>query len=113
VSVKQRINAEIFGQTYTISGDAEPEYILQLADFVDQKMREVASHAPVASGVKVAVLAALNIADELVRLQRGKEETDRIVRERLERMLGMIDSQLPAASEPFTPETPPPTLLFE
>lgn len=111
--MKQRINAEIFGQTYTISGEADPEYILQLADFVDQKMREVASHAPVASGVKVAVLAALNIADELVRLQRGKEESDRIARERLDRMLGMIDSQLPTSREPLTDGTPPPHLLFE
>ena len=58
------IQVEIFGQTYSVRAAGEAEYILDLAAFVDRKMREVADHAPTVDTTKIAILAALNIADE-------------------------------------------------
>ena len=64
------VKAEIFGQTYTISGELDEDYVLKLARFVDEKMRAVANATATVDTQKVAVLAALAIADELHSAQR-------------------------------------------
>ena len=63
------VQVEIFGQTYTLSAGAEPGYVEQLAAHVDAQMREVGRSAGAVDSLRVAVLAALNIADEAFRLR--------------------------------------------
>jgi cell division protein ZapA len=64
------IEVAIFGQAFRIAaGSAEPEYIQRLATYVDERMRTIAQTANAASLNRVAVLAALNIADDLLKLQ--------------------------------------------
>ena len=65
MDTKNVVQVQIFGNSYTIRGEAEQDYILDVAAYVDRKMREVTEKLPVASLSKVAVLASLNIADEL------------------------------------------------
>ena len=62
---KNLVQVQIFGHSYTIRGEAEQSYILDIAAYVDRKMREITEKLPVASLSKVAILASLNIADEL------------------------------------------------
>lgn len=71
------LKVKIYGTEYPIKGDSELEYIKQVAEYVDQKMREVNKIAPEVSTLKVAILAALNIADELFkeRINSDKLET--------------------------------------
>ncbi|MBN2089973.1 cell division protein ZapA [candidate division KSB1 bacterium] len=71
------LKIKIYGTEYPIKGDSELEYIKQVAEYVDQKMREVNKIAPEVSTLKVAILAALNIADELFkeRINSDKLET--------------------------------------
>jgi cell division protein ZapA len=69
---KGSISVEIFGHEYRIKGDADPDYMAQIAGFVDTKMKEVAQGASAGSLAKIGILAALNIADELF-----KERSDR------------------------------------
>lgn len=57
------VRVEIFDQAYNLRG-SDPEYILKLAEYVDTKMRAVASATNTIDTVRLAVLAALNIADE-------------------------------------------------
>ncbi|MFW6131506.1 MAG: cell division protein ZapA [Candidatus Aminicenantaceae bacterium] len=61
------INIEIYGQKYRIrvKGEEDEKYINQLTSYVDQKMREVGLKSKSADNLKIAVLASLNIADEL------------------------------------------------
>ncbi|MCI0469315.1 MAG: cell division protein ZapA [Nitrospirae bacterium] len=66
----------ILGQKYTVRGDGSPEHIKEIARFVDEKMREVYASAHNATQIKAAIIAALNISDELYKL---KEEYDKIV----------------------------------
>src|SRR5687768_7082739 len=68
---KNLVHVEIFGQTYTLSAGAEPGYVEQLAAHVDAQMREVGKSAGAVDSLRVAVLAALNIADECFRLRAG------------------------------------------
>ena len=63
------MHVEIFGQTYAVQAGADPGYVEQLAAYVDAQMREVSRAAGAVDSVRVAVLAALNIADECFRLR--------------------------------------------
>jgi cell division protein ZapA len=70
---KNVVQVQILGQQLTIRGDDGQAYILDVAQFVDKKMREVTEKLPVASVTKVAILASLHIADELFK-ERAKKE---------------------------------------
>ena len=63
------VRVEIYDQPYNLRG-TDPEYINKLADYVDAKMRSVAQHTSTVDSLRVAVLAALNIADEYQVLKR-------------------------------------------
>jgi len=70
------IRVEIYNQTYSIRSDGDTEYIIQLAEFVDGRMREISSGTLTVDSLKVAILAALHIADELHRLKNLHEQAD-------------------------------------
>lgn len=61
------IPVEIHGQRYPIRSTLDPEYVAQLASYVDEKMRAASDATPTGDSQRLAVLAALNIADELFR----------------------------------------------
>jgi len=78
MSEKRSITVQIYGNEYTLKGEADPAYIAELAKFVDTKMAEIGkkSSAPAA---KVAILAAMNIADEFHRLEKAKAENLKLI----------------------------------
>jgi cell division protein ZapA len=92
--LSERTRIEIFDQTYHIAGDLEPKYVEQLAAYVDEKMREVARSTGTVDSVKVAVLAALAIADELHSLRQGRDDRREELRERAERCLKLVERAL-------------------
>jgi cell division protein ZapA len=63
------VQVEIFGQAYSVRAGTEAGYVERLAAHVDSQMREIARSAGVVDSLRVAVLAALNIADEGARLR--------------------------------------------
>ena len=67
------VRVEIFDQAYNLRG-SDPEYILKLAEYVDAKMRAVAEATNTIDTVRLAVLAALNIADEYHLLLKKRQE---------------------------------------
>jgi cell division protein ZapA len=66
------VRVEIFDQAYNLRG-SDPEYILRLAEYVDSKMRAVAEQTHTVDTQRLAVLAALNIADEYDLLKRNHD----------------------------------------
>jgi cell division protein ZapA len=66
------VRVEIFDQAYNLRG-TDPDYILKLAEYVDGKMRAVAEQTHTVDTVRLAVLAALNIADEYHLLKRNQD----------------------------------------
>ena len=66
---KKETRIEIYGRNYTVLGDGDEEYTIQLARYVDQKMREIAQQTSTISTLNLAILVALNITDELFRLR--------------------------------------------
>ena len=67
---------EIFGSVYHVRGEKDAEYMHGLAEVVDRKMREIGQHVSTVDTSKIAILAALNLADELA-LCRTEQEGDR------------------------------------
>lgn len=94
------VHVEILGQTYAVKAGADPGYVESLAAFVDKQMKEVGRASGAVDSVRVAVLAALNLADELFRLRRELEEarshsqTERSSDERLARLASTLGAAL-------------------
>jgi cell division protein ZapA len=88
------VKVQIFGQTYTIHGELDPSYVQKLASYVDQKMSAIADATSTIDTVKVAVLAALAIADELHTSQRDRGEEEELLREQAERCLTLVERAL-------------------
>jgi cell division protein ZapA len=61
------VHVEIHGQQYAVRSDLDPSYITQLAFYFDEKMRLAANEVQTADSLRIAVIAALNVADELFR----------------------------------------------
>lgn len=70
---KNTEKVEIFGQEYKIKGVGDPHYIHRIAGYVDKKMREIAHSSGIMSQSRIAILAALNIADELYQEKETKK----------------------------------------
>jgi cell division protein ZapA len=88
---------EIYGSTYAIKGDAEPEYVRRLAAYVDEKMRAAAQKAPVNTPVhKIAVLAALNITDELYKARTRHQEVENMVRDKTGDLFDLLGREEPS-----------------
>jgi cell division protein ZapA len=85
------IDVEIFGQSYKIRGDADSKHIQKLADFVDEKMREIVDATSTVDTMKVAILASLNIADEYFQLKKELDLTERETRKRVEKYQNSLD----------------------
>lgn len=84
---------EIFGAIYHVRGDAEGD-LRELAGLVDGKMREVAKHVATVDTAKIAILAALNLADELSR-SRKQQEGERVeLREKVEALTAELEKSL-------------------
>lgn len=77
-------SVEIFGQTYNVRGDGDPDYLMELARLVDTRMREVAGQVATVDPMKIAILAALNIADEFSRYRKKRDDAAGIWIERTE-----------------------------
>jgi len=92
------IRVEIYNQTYNIRSDGDTEYIIQLAEFVDSRMREISSGTLTVDSLKVAILAALHIADEPHRLKNMHEQADSQLASRSGECAEMLDRLLKVRS---------------
>lgn len=98
-SPAEPVRVVIHDQYYNLRSDGDPDYVRHLAEFVDERMRVISEHTRVVDYAKIAVLAALNIADELHRMRLASAEAE---------AAAASASQGPAA-ETSSPEAPPET----
>jgi cell division protein ZapA len=75
---KNRVTVTIFGKEYSILSEVNPEYIKKAAAYLDSKMREVSTSYPNMVESRIAVLAALNIADELFKSREERGDSSDI-----------------------------------
>jgi len=87
------VRVEIFDQVYNLRG-SDADYILKLAEYVDGKMRAVSEQTATVDSVRLAVLAALNIADEYHLLKRQVEKPSPDARQRASKLASALDEVL-------------------
>jgi len=88
----QVAKVEIYGQYYNIRGTDDGSYIAELAQHVDMKMREIADQTPTIDSLKVAILAALNIADQYFRLKDQLENRDEKVLQETKKLIAICEA---------------------
>jgi cell division protein ZapA len=86
------IDIEIFGQVFRIAaGDASEDYLQRLASYVDERMKSIAETTKSVSFNRMAVLTALNIADDLLKLQDRYESASRVLADKTDDLLGLLE----------------------
>ena len=92
------IEVEVYGLRFSLQGEAEESYFHELAQYVDGQMRMQSQNTTSGTPTKLAILAAMNIADELFQQRRqgqvGEAEFERRAQEILENIERQLDSQL-------------------
>ena len=85
---------EIYDQSYNVNAEDNEEYLKELAAYVDGKMRSIAEATHMVDSLKVAVLAALNIADEMFTTRQRQQEIEGPLRKRVEKCVSMVEKAL-------------------
>jgi len=94
-SDKNVLKVRIYGAEYSIRGHADANYIKAVAEYLDSKMREIDKNVRVDSSLKVAILASLNIADELFKERKEKGRLE----DKVKALNEFIDRQISEKSE--------------
>jgi cell division protein ZapA len=91
---RENVKIEIYDQIYTVSSGQSDKYLQELAAYVDSKMREVAEATHIVDSVKVAVLASLNIADELFTARERQQQIEGPLRKRVEKCVDLVEKAI-------------------
>lgn len=91
----EEVEVDIFGQVFRVAaGEATPAYIQRLAQYVDERMRTIASTTKTIPLHRMAILTALNIADDLFKLQEAYEHSTHLVDAKTEHLIALVRAQL-------------------
>lgn len=88
------MKVEIFEQSYNLQAEGDEAYLRNVAAFVDEKMRAVTESTRQVDSTRVAVLAALNIADELCTLRKHQQEIEGPLRQHVQRCVRLVEKTL-------------------
>lgn len=90
----QTVKVVIYNQTYSLRSDHDPAYIQELARYINERMNEIAHATMTVDSLRVAILAALQIADELFQSRSEIEQTERELAEKSTRYADLLDQFL-------------------
>lgn len=88
------IEIEVFGHRFSLQGEGDEAYFHELAEYVDAQMRTLAKQTRTSTPTKLALLAAINVTDELFRQQRHKDSGERELERRAQLLVETIDEHL-------------------
>ena len=97
-SPRQSARVTIYGEEYAVRSDGDVAYIREVAEFVDRKMREVADKTSNKSPSRIAILAALNIADELFAERKNGDHGVIALEERANHIISLLSEKLPEST---------------
>jgi len=88
------VRVQIFGSEYQIASDTNAEQTREVARYIDRKMREVANNLSLRSVSKIAVLTAVNLADELFKAQNEGHKLENVANERAIKLAQSVDQPI-------------------
>ena len=90
-----QVKISIFGQEYSVKAPADEAYIKKIAEYLDEKMREVQSgFSTTQSSTRIAILAGMNITDELFTSKQSGESDNSEAEEKISSLIELIDDSL-------------------
>ena len=90
-----QVQISIFGQEYSVKAPADPDYIKKIAKYLDEKMREVQSgFSTTQSSTRIAILAGMNITDELFNSRQSGESENTEVEQKISSLIELIEVSL-------------------
>ena len=98
----------ILDQEYHVEGEGDPDTILEVARYVDRKMRQLSGEIRSAPAARIGVLTALNIAEELFRERVGRRDLERELDERLRALVDRLAGELDETPRSSSATTGPP-----
>jgi|SRR5271157_5939388 len=87
------VNVEIMGQVLVVASDADDDWVKTLAETVDERIRTIRASSQAANSMNLAILAALNFADELERLRRQHQQLIDQIRGMTRRLADAMDAR--------------------
>lgn len=94
----QSYKVVIYNQTYNLRSDHDPHYIQDLAEYVDKRMNEIARATMTVDSLRVAILAALQLTDELFQARKDLKLTEEEIADRSTKYAELLDQFLRADS---------------
>ncbi|HDZ62655.1 MAG TPA: cell division protein ZapA [Nitrospirae bacterium] len=85
------VEVKILGQSYSVRTDEDEAYIKKLAQYVDEKLKEIYSAAPNVNHIKAAIMTALGIADEFFKIKMSQEDLDKMIEEKTKILSGLLE----------------------
>jgi len=92
--VKRTMEISIMGQKFMIKSESDDDYVNRVAKFVDDRINEVMQNTKSVASINVAILAAMNIADEYFRFKQDKEQKLTMVEKKIEDLIELVDLQI-------------------
>ena len=90
-----QVQISIFGQEYSVKAPADPDYIKKIAEYLDEKMREVQSgFSTTQSSTRIAILAGMNITDELFNSRQSGESDNTHAEQKISSLIELIEESL-------------------
>lgn len=92
--MENKVKVSIFGNEYSIMGDADPEYILRIAQYVNDRMADISKNISSGNKVQIAILTALNITDEYFQLRELKSDITGEMEQKTKALISMLEEGL-------------------
>ncbi len=92
--MESKVKVKIYGNEYSIVGEAPADYVQKLAEYVDTRMHEISKTLSSGNPTQIAILAALNIADEYFQLSESHGDVTGEMERKTNNLISMLDEGL-------------------
>lgn len=91
VESKSEVTVTVQNVELIIRTDKSPEYVQELAEFVDERIKKISQNTPFVSSLKVSFVAAIDLANELFELRQKNKEIEDTVKNKTEELVGLLE----------------------
>ena len=92
--MKSRTRIEVYGYTFNVNSDLDDKEIQDIADFVDEKMKHLAAKLKITSTSKLAIMAAINIAEDFHRFKSEQNDLNKAIDIKSARLIKLVDESM-------------------
>lgn len=93
-NLKKSYEVSILNQKFIIKSEADERYVQKVADYLNKKIHDIQAHTKSVSSLSVALLAALNVADDLFKLKEKRKDGNHVAEKKIKDLISMIDSHI-------------------